>query len=87
MVASLPQHSHLFAEHGCYGGRNEGKQIHIDCSDTVNSKDRLTPLPSEFKALNLTKEMDDAWYALIKDFKTSGKPKPNNHIGNKQTRQ
>eukprot|EP00804_Cyclotella_cryptica_P001931 CCRYP_007358-RA/>CCRYP_007358-RA protein AED:0.21 eAED:0.22 QI:0/0/0/0.75/1/1/4/0/197 len=28
MVASLPRHSHLFAEHGCFGGRNDGEKIH-----------------------------------------------------------
>ncbi|KAL3780208.1 hypothetical protein HJC23_007532 [Cyclotella cryptica] len=75
MVASLPQHAHLFGEHGCYGGRVEGgKQIHVDCSQSKNAAgDHLTPLPESFKPLNLTKEMDGAWLDLIKDFKLGGK--------------
>eukprot|EP00804_Cyclotella_cryptica_P019508 CCRYP_006663-RA/>CCRYP_006663-RA protein AED:0.15 eAED:0.15 QI:286/1/1/1/0.66/0.5/4/493/463 len=79
MVASLPRHSHLFAEHGCFGGRNDGEKIHVDCSRAKNAKgEHLTPLPESFKALNLTKEMDDAWLDLIKDFKAGGRPRQGN---------
>ena len=36
------------------------------------------PLPELFKALKLTKDMDDAWLDLIKDFKAGGRPKQAN---------
>ncbi|KAL7478980.1 hypothetical protein ACHAW6_004730 [Cyclotella cf. meneghiniana] len=79
MVASLPRHSHLFAEHGCFGGRDEGQKIHVDCSEPKNANgEHLTPLPELFKALPLTKEMDDAWLDIIKDFKAGGRPKQAN---------
>lgn len=65
MVASLPEHAHLFAEHGCFGGKKDGKKIHVDCSDS--RKDNLTPLPDNFKALKVNKAMDDAWIKLLED--------------------
>ncbi|KAL7530607.1 hypothetical protein ACHAXR_003590 [Thalassiosira sp. AJA248-18] len=76
MVASLPEHAHLFAEHGCFGGKDENKkQIHVDCSDTDNAKGNiLTPLPESFKPLTLNDDMDKQWFDLIKNFKTSGRP-------------
>ena len=64
MVASLPEHAHLFAEHGCFGGNKDGKKIHVDCSD---SEVNLTPLPDNFKALKVNKAMDDAWIKLLED--------------------
>jgi hypothetical protein len=65
----------LSTQHGCYGGKEQGgKQIHLDCSQSKHAAgDHLTPLPESFKPLKLTKEMDDAWFNLIKDFKTTGK--------------
>ncbi|KAL3794771.1 hypothetical protein HJC23_012781 [Cyclotella cryptica] len=79
MVASLPRHSHLFAKHRCFGGRNDGEKIHVDCSHAKNAEgEHLTPLPESFKALNLTKEMDDACLDLIKDFKAGGWPRQGN---------
>lgn len=77
MVASLPEHAHLFAEHGCYGGKDkDNKKIHIDCSDQGKAKGEvLTPLPESFKPLPLNNGMDKEWFELIKNFKTSGRKK------------
>mmetsp|Transcript_32032 Transcript_32032/g.67341 ORF Transcript_32032/g.67341 Transcript_32032/m.67341 type:complete len:383 (-) Transcript_32032:206-1354(-) len=58
LVASLPDHQHLFAEHGCFG-RAKG----MECEEGGNN----TPLPKSFKPLPLTKEMDNQWMDLIKD--------------------
>lgn len=63
MVASLPQHAHLFAEHGCYAN---GKSD-LECGQGVHES--LTSLPKDFKPLQLTEEMDKKWLDLIKDFK------------------
>mmetsp|Transcript_1993 Transcript_1993/g.4715 ORF Transcript_1993/g.4715 Transcript_1993/m.4715 type:complete len:388 (-) Transcript_1993:62-1225(-) len=64
LVASLPEHAHLFAEHGCYRntkGQECGKPgIGPGVSD-------LTPLPEHFKPLQITEEMDHNWSQLIKD--------------------
>jgi len=52
------------------------------CSQSKNTKgEHLGPLPELFKAIILTKEMDDAWLDLIKDMKTSGRPKKVNLQG------
>jgi hypothetical protein len=60
LVASLPQHAHLLAEHGCIGAGRVKKE----CGD-----EGTTALPRHFKALNLTEEMDTNWLQLIKDLK------------------
>lgn len=69
MVASLPEHAHLFAEHGCFGGRDkEGGKIHVDCHDKMNARgENLTPLPDDFKPLQLDETMDEAWTKLLAD--------------------
>ena len=69
MVASLPQHAHLFAEHGCFGGKDSNGKIHVDCSDKERARggENLTPLPEEFKPLKIGPEMNDAWIKLLKD--------------------
>lgn len=60
MVASLPQHAHLMAEVGCIvSGR-----VKVECGGPGT-----TALPSHFKPLNLTDEMDANWLTLIKDLK------------------
>jgi len=62
-VAALPEHAHLFAEHGCYtdGLNGFGKEC-----GTGRGGELETPLPDEFKPLNLTQEMDDAWVDLVR---------------------
>jgi hypothetical protein len=57
-VAALPQHNSLFPELGCYGGRNENKQmIHRECGTGKNGA-METPLAPEFFPIKLTPEMD-----------------------------
>mmetsp|Transcript_1057 Transcript_1057/g.1627 ORF Transcript_1057/g.1627 Transcript_1057/m.1627 type:complete len:380 (-) Transcript_1057:233-1372(-) len=60
-VASLPEHTHLFAEPGCFSGSGSK-----ECGKDPNGH-LETPLPDEYKPLNLTSEMDDAWVELIKN--------------------
>lgn len=65
MVASLPQHAHLFAEHGCLRDRNDKN---VDCSDEqLARRGNVTPLPEGFKPLTIHPEMNDAWIQLLRD--------------------
>ena len=75
MVASLPQHAHVFAEHGCFGGGDsQGSKIHVDCSDTKNARgENLTPLSEEFKPLKIDESMHNAWLKLLEDEKMEAK--------------
>jgi len=57
LVAVLPEHEHLFAEHGC-GKKGDPKE----CEEGGV----VTPLPKEFYPLALTPEMDDKWDSLVK---------------------
>ena len=76
LVAALPQHAHLFAEHGCFGGKDKNNnKIHVDCKESGAKGDHLTALPDSYYPLQLTEEMDREWFDLIKNFKTAGRPK------------
>ncbi|KAL9189884.1 hypothetical protein ACHAXT_009559 [Thalassiosira profunda] len=66
MVASLPEHQHLFAEHGCFRS-GELKNQECGAAGVGQGVSNLTPLPESFKPLPITKEMDDQWLELIKD--------------------
>ena len=63
-------------QHGCFAGKDKNNnKILVDCSDADRAKGEvLTPLPESFKPLVLTDEMDKAWFDLVKNFKTSGRP-------------
>jgi hypothetical protein len=63
MVASLPEHAHLFPEHGCYVGRDQPNR---PCG-TGRGGDLETPLPKEYWPLELTPEMDSEWDTLVKE--------------------
>lgn len=71
MVASLPEHHHLFAEPGCYAGTTEvrGKRTigHRNCGEgkDVQAKEVETPLPDSFKPIKLDVSMDHAWERLV----------------------
>jgi hypothetical protein len=66
-VASLPEHAHLFPEHGCFGGRDsEGKMIHRECGAVQRGDAVESPLEPSMYPIELTAEMDEAWLALIK---------------------
>lgn len=62
VVASLPQHAHLFPEFGCFGGKNtDGQMIHRECE-----KEKLeTPLDPSFYPLKITPLMDEEWNAWV----------------------
>lgn len=65
-VASLPEHQHLLAEHGCFGGKNAGgAAFKVECG-SEEDKAKLTPLSAEYKPLPLDQEMDNKWEALVK---------------------
>lgn len=62
LVASLPEHAHLLAEHGCYTN-----QKGIECGTSGNKVESV--LPDRFKPLKLTDDMDKEWSELVKDLK------------------
>ena len=64
LVASLPQHAHLFAEHGCFEGKTG-----FECGKSGTKSESLTALPESYKPLKLSSEMDQAWYDLISDLR------------------
>jgi Methyltransferase domain len=61
VVASLPEHAHLFFEHGCYNGREKDKIIGRPCQ----VKHLESVIPPSFLPLNLTEDMDKNWEELI----------------------
>ena len=61
LVASLPEHAHLLAEHGCFSGVKG-----IECGKEDPNE---SVLPGSFKPLKLTDDMDKEWLELIKDLK------------------
>ena len=71
LVASLPEHQHLFAEHGCYNPHTSKDPV-LKGHDECGKKDGETALPASYKALPQTSDMDDQWMALIKDLKLVG---------------
>lgn len=60
-VAAMPEHAHLFAEHGCYQ-----KSGHRECGTGGRAGIGETALPKSFYPLNLTDYMDTAWEKLVK---------------------
>eukprot|EP00956_Cyclotella_meneghiniana_P036374 scaffold124816_cov23-Cyclotella_meneghiniana.AAC.1 len=63
LVASLPEHAHLMAEHGCYFHKKG-----TECG-TAGNTEVDSVLPDSFKPLKLTGDMDKEWSELIKDLK------------------
>ena len=65
LVTALPEHAHLFYEAGCFDSRKDGVLTLRDCG--IGPKgDGETPLPPEYKPLELTKEQDDQWFDWVK---------------------
>lgn len=63
VVAALPEHAHLFAENGCYGGKDSlGKAIRRECDEGKGE----TPLAKSMLPLKLTPTMDEEWDNMIK---------------------
>jgi Methyltransferase domain len=66
VVAALPEHAHLFFEHGCYEGRGEkGEMINRQCGTGKNGG-LESAIPPSFFPVNLTGDMDQAWDDLIR---------------------
>ena len=63
-VAAMPEHAHLFAEHGCYHNRTDTG--HRECGTGGRAGKGETALPKSFYPLNLTNDMDKAWEELVK---------------------
>jgi hypothetical protein len=61
IVAALPEHAHLFPEHGCHTGKTNR------ICGTGRGGEIETPLPKEYWPLELTPEMDHAWETLVKN--------------------
>lgn len=62
LVAALPQHMHLFAEHGCFESAKG-----FECGKKGTKSEGLSALPDRYKPLELTSDMDKAWFDLIGD--------------------
>jgi hypothetical protein len=70
VVSALPEHAHLFAEHGCFKEMKEGAIIHRECGigpdgggkDKNNAESKL---PESFYPLALTPEQDQAWLKQV----------------------
>ena len=67
VVASLPEHLHLFAEDGCYKEKKAGKIVHRKCGFDGSTEEQATEskLPKSFQPLKLNREMDLAWEKLV----------------------
>ena len=62
VVAALPQHAHLFYEHGCFLERGKGRLCGTGEQGHLESA-----LPKSYLPLELTSEQDQAWFDLIKE--------------------
>jgi SAM-dependent methyltransferase len=60
VVASLPQHDHLFYEQGCFAKRENGEIVHRECGINEESK-----IPESYKPIQLTSDMDKTWESLV----------------------
>jgi hypothetical protein len=69
-VAALPEHAHLFAEHGCYDHITSkiGKIVNKECGKPLarSTGDNESVMPKSFYPITLTDAMDTAWENLVK---------------------
>lgn len=62
VVASLPEHQHLFADHGCYVGRaDNGDFLTRPCEASKGESE----LPKSFYPLEITETMDIDWLQKV----------------------
>lgn len=66
VVASLQKHAHLFAEHGCFKGRQGADLIHKECG-TLRGGETESTLPPSFRPLKLAPEQDELWLEQVKE--------------------
>jgi hypothetical protein len=70
-VAALPEHAHLFAEHGCYDHMKSvpgNPIVNKECGKPVGRAkgDNESVMPKSFYPIELTDAMDKAWANLVK---------------------
>jgi Methyltransferase domain len=65
VVAALPEHAHLFPEHGCFGDRPGTEQKYRECG-TGPHGNLESVLPQSFYPLVPTEEQEEAWRVLIR---------------------
>ena len=73
MVASLPEHHHLFAEDGCFKSYRPDpitrKRVTITrpCGTSTNKDEKETEsvLPDNFLPIQMDESMDKAWEKLV----------------------
>lgn len=65
-VAALPEHAHLFAEHGCYHNRSADDIGHRECGTGGRAAAGESVLPKSFYPIALTDDMDKEWEDLVK---------------------
>ena len=65
-VAALPEHAHLFAEHGCYHNRTGDFIVHRECGEGRPGRGE-SKLPVSWYPVTLTDDMDKAWEDLVKN--------------------
>ena len=75
MVASLPEHAHLMAEHGCYAPRVKDKLGHKECG-TGKSGNLESTLPPSYYPLKLTPDQDQGWLDRMKQHIAENQPPP-----------
>jgi len=62
VVAALPQHAHLFANHGCFLSFGEGGLKNRECG----TKEEESKLPKSYYPFELTEKQDKAWVDMMK---------------------
>ena len=63
VVAALPQHAHLFPEHGCFGGKNA--DTHRICGQGKGGE-LESVLPASYWPLQPTRDQDEQWADLVR---------------------
>mmetsp|Transcript_49954 Transcript_49954/g.121024 ORF Transcript_49954/g.121024 Transcript_49954/m.121024 type:complete len:427 (-) Transcript_49954:176-1456(-) len=68
VVASLPEHAHLFSNHGCYKGPGPGgisDIVNRECGTGKSRGAEETKVDPSFLPLNIKEEQDLEWYNIV----------------------
>lgn len=66
LVLSRHEHAHLYSEHGC-NHPQRGREQECGKAGLGDGVEMNSALPPGYKAIPITKEMDDNWFDLIRD--------------------
>jgi len=69
VVLSLPAHSHLFAEPGCF---HDYIKPNIDCGAHLRSK-KYTKLHNNYFPVRFDQEQEDKWKSMLNKIKATNK--------------